>query len=767
MEVLSPIKNLNAAKVAIQSGADALYLASPSFGARTNASIDIEEIKVIIAYANQYQVKTFITFNTVIFDNEISEFFEELNDIYVAGASGVILQDFALVEIIKANFPGIEIHASTQMHIHNTQGVEFIRSLGANRVVVPREMSFERIRKIKDDTNIDIECFIHGAICVSYSGQCYDSTLLDQKSANRGRCSQYCRMPQRIVNKRNNQIVSSGKYPLNLKDMNNLDHVADYIAAGVDSLKIEGRLKNFDYVGLTTTAYKEQVNYLLHDGDIPQISSSDLSKVYNRTFTSGRINGKNGQDLVNLTKPNNTGRLIGTVLSTENNLDIEYQFYKYIITIECDEPLLLQDNIRFLTENYETGQVVEKIKEVSGNQITIYSKLNPPKHAQVYRTADYALVQSFTQLGNKFSRRSVVDVDLKVDNYEIFYRILNHEFKASGLKFEAAQKSPVTKEKFLQKLLKTNDTPYDFNIVSFTYDETGFIPMGKIGQLKTMIIAKIENNRQIIREKKEVILPKVKLEQQDEEIKYFVEVRTKEQYLTVKKHPQMEVLIGDLKLVDELEIDQNDRLVLPRINYNDEFNEVDKYAKLYSKLTISELGSFKRYQKQNKDLMANFTLNITNKYTLNKLKNLGFSKNLMSIELNYEKLKEVGDVSTLVNIYGRVPVMIMDYCPINQNKQDTCGPCRRCHSGTYVLEDEYNREFPLMYEGNARIGMYSKAPVSLLDKQDELMEIGIKKFHLRFTSENAVEVEGILKDLFNKKQIAGKSIRGSYYKETL
>ncbi len=767
MEILAPIKNIMAAKVAIQNGADALYLASPNFGARTNASIEIEEIGEIIAYANRYQVRTFITFNTVIFDNEINKFFEQINAIYTLGASGVIVQDFALAQIIADNFSDLEVHASTQMHIHNTDGVKLMQDLGINRVVVPREMNYSRIRKIKDDTNIDIECFVHGAICVSYSGQCYDSTLLDQKSANRGRCSQYCRMPQAIINTRNNTVVSKGKYPLNLKDMNNLENVNEYIAAGVDSLKIEGRLKNFDYVGQTTKAYRQHVDYYLGNGEKPELSHDDLTRVYNRTFTTGRVDSKNGKEIVNLTKPNNTGRLIGTVTDVAINDNQKLGFYKYIITIKSDELLICQDNIRFLTDEFENGQVVEQIKAIKGDTISIYSKIKPPIAAQVFRTQDYNLIQSFSQQSTKFERRVEVNLNIIVKQQQIYYQLNNGKIVDSLITMEKAQKSPVTKEKFLKKLLKTNDTPYEFKINDFIYNEDLFIPLGKIGELKKIIVEDIDNERIIKRESQDVKLPTLDLINTTSEKKYYVEIRTKEQYDVVKSYENIEILIGDIKLVDELEIDKTDRLVLPRINYNDEFNEVDKYVQKYSKITVSELGSLKRYNQMEKDLMTNFTLNVTNQYTLNKLKTMGVNNALMSIELNNEKLRAAADDMGVVNIYGRVPVMIMDYCPINENKQDSCMGCRRCHQGTYLLKDELKREFPLMYEGNARIGMYSKAPISLLDKQNELQEMGINKFHLRFTNETTSDVIKVMDSLLSKEQIDQETIRGSYYKETL
>lgn len=767
MEVLSPTKNLQTAKVAIQNGADALYFASPSFGARTNASIGIEEIIEIINYASLYDVRTYITFNTVIFDNEIEKFFTEINKIYQGGASGVILQDFALLELIKQNFPELEVHASTQMHVHNSDGVKFLQSLGANRVVVPREMNFRRIRKIKDETNVDIEAFIHGAICVSYSGQCYDSTLLDQKSANRGRCSQYCRMPQYIVNTRTDSVVSTGKYPLNLKDMNNLENVDKYIEAGVDSLKIEGRLKQFDYVGLNTRAYREAIDY--YEGKVANrlISSDDLTNVYNRQFTTGRINSKNGGELVNLYKPNNTGHYMGTVVDVVENNNRDLGFYSYLITIDSDEVLNHQDNIRFINQKFEDGQVVEKIESVVGSKITVYSKVKPPVGCDVYRTQDHQLISEFERQAQKFGRRNEIELDLRVNDKKILYQIGGSELKDSGLVMEPALKQAITKEKFLKKLQKTNDTPFDFKIGTFDYNEDLFIPMGSIGKLKQMIIQDLEDMKLQKRSEVEVKLPEVEFTNENKEVKYFVEVRTLEQYQIVKKYSDLEVLIGDIYLCDEIAYDENDRLVLPRINYDDELEYIDQLVERYSKLCISELGTLTRYDLSDKDVITNFTLNVTNRYTLHKLQTMGINRALTSIELNHDKLEQLDSNNAIVNIYGRVPVMIMDYCPINHNKQDTCGSCRRCHSANYVLEDEYDRIFPLMYEGNARIGMYSQAPVCLFDKQEELQNVNIKLMHLRFTNESKQKVADVLSYMYAEETIENDFIRGSYYKETL
>lgn len=765
MEVLAPVKNFIAAKVAVQNGADALYLSSPSFGARSNASLDISEIEMIVDYANLYDVKTFITFNTVIFENELPEFFNQVNQVYNIGASGVILQDFALIDIIASKYPDFEVHASTQMNINNTSATKLVQELDADRIVVPREMSFERIRKIKDNTGVDIEAFIHGAICVSYSGQCYDSTLLDQKSANRGRCSQYCRMPQVIVNKRTNKIINQGNYPLNLKDMNNINNVDRYIEAGVDSLKIEGRLKQLDYTGNTVSSYKQQVVDYMTAGSINQVDETILKKSYNREFTTGRIDSVNGQELVNLYKPNNSGLEVGVVVDVHQNTNKELGFYKFVIVIESNFELISLDNLRYMNDEFEDGQVLEKYEVING-QYHVYSNVQANINDKVYRTHDYNLFQSMKNMSNKFNRRLNVDVQLHLIENELYYQIDQIGiYNGTRIMMEVPQKNPVTFDTINDKLKKTNDTPYDLNVMFEDYNDNLYISFSEIKKIKNLMIEDIKNYYLIKHDATPYEYIKPQLSTKSMQNNYYVEVRTLEQYQIAKEFDVI-VLIGNLELLNEIPFDDNDYVVMPKVLYDDELAGIYDQVNKYTNICISELGGLKYFT--NKNIMTNFSLNTTNLINQNKLIELGVDKTIISIELNKEKISDMASDQTVVNIYGRVGVMLMDYCPINMKKTDTCGTCTRCHGGDYVLKDEYEREFPLLYEGNYRIGMYSKDAISLFDKVEELTNAGVHNFNIRLTNENVEQTKEVLRCITdNKRKINVKTSTGSYYKETL
>ncbi len=755
MEILSPVKNFDSAKVVIQNGADAIYLASTHFGARTNASIELDEIEEIINYANLYSVFSYVTFNTVIFESELNAFFTELNKVYNFGATGVIIQDVSLIKILKNHYPDLEIHCSTQMHISNTPATTLIQSLGAQRVIVPREMNFARIKQLKLNTNVEIEAFIHGALCVCYSGRCYDSMLLDQKSANRGRCSQYCRMPQQIINTKTNEVITTGRYPLNLKDLNNIDNLEQYEKCGINAIKIEGRLKQIEYAGLTTYLYKKKLN----NRDIE--TANQLQQVYNRTHTSGLINNVNGKKLVNLERPNNNGELIGNVLNVQPNTNKEFGFYKNIVTVEINVDLSTQDVIRYVDTDYEEGHIVEQINPNNPQQI--YTNNTPPVGSQVFRTLNSQLQKHMINSGKKFSRRKSIPLLLRVIDNKFQYKI-KHDWQATNIELENSITKITTKEDILTKLLKTNNTPFAFDIISFNYAEDKFIGFSKIKELKSLILEEVvylntkkRNNFPIEYQSRNIITNSRKET-------FFIQLRNENQYMAVKKFNDVLIMFSNPNLIPQAKAE--DVFILPRIIYDDELEELQTLVSKFTMLCASDIGGLHHFK--NKEIITNYTLNITNQMGLNFLEENNVKKSIISIELNFEKIKALAFENSIVNVYGRVPVMIMDYCPINLNKQDDCGACHRCHNESYILKDEYDREFPLLYEGNSRLGMYSKQPINLLSKIDELKTANIANFHLNFTTETAEEITSILECLFNDGPfLKGDYSKGSYFKNIL
>ncbi len=763
MEILAPIKNLNNAKIAIKNGADAMYLASPNFGARVNASLTLDEIKSIIKLANSHDVKTYITFNTVVFDDEVELFFEQISKIYLMGASGVILQDIAFCKIVKQNFQDLEVHASTQMHIHNTNGVEILLDQGVKRVVVPREMSFEMIKKIKQ-TKIEVEAFVHGALCVCYSGQCYDSTLLDQKSANRGRCSQYCRMQGDVTNIRNGKVLYNEVHPLNLKDLNSLDNLGIFNEVGADSLKIEGRLKGIDYVGLTTSRYKDAKS-----GKIV----NDLQRVYNREFTNGRISKVNGAELVNLNRSNNNGIKIGKIIGYEINKNKKLGFYKYILKLKLDSNIQINtgDNLRFIYGNFEVGQLVEQL-ECPDKDVLLYSNFKLQK-GDVYRTKEIGLINTYLHdIQDVKSKYEVIDVDIYFELNKVRYIINKQEYFITLDIFDA-KNHPLDYQSVSKVLSKTKDTDYKINIGALEFDGNLFIRNKDLKKLRDDIIRNAKNKRELqdfvlntghgTVEKSNSPAEYYFFLRDLKQVEYFQRVMPKDYKFKIN-------LVINFKIANEVNVCELEEkfkvyLELPRIIYDYDNAKVCDMISNFNNLVISEIGSFKYKKLITGEIITNFTFNTTNKINQNFLNENGATSQILSIELNKNKIKNFNLNSSILNIYGKIPVMIMDYCPINLDKIDDCGECRRCRTGNYEIHDNFGRKFPLIYEGDGKIGLYTKKPISLFDEISNLDNIN--KFMIALVDEGVEEINSIIKSIKTNKNIINKSFKGNFHKDVL
>ncbi|NBL00074.1 MAG: U32 family peptidase, partial [Erysipelotrichia bacterium] len=259
VELLSPAGSYESAIAGIQNGCDALYMAGTKFGARAYASnFDPEQLTKIIAYAHAYGVKVYITLNTLIHDAECEECFSYIAFLYELNVDALIVQDLGILEYVRSHYPDFEVHASTQMHIVNEHALAFLASLNVKRAVLAREVTLPEIKRFSKQ-KIELEVFVHGALCVAYSGQCLMSFMIGKRSGNRGECAQTCRMPYRLCDFNTKQEYAQAAYLLSLKDLNTLDHVDKLIAAGIDSFKIEGRMKKSEYVAHITALYRSKI----------------------------------------------------------------------------------------------------------------------------------------------------------------------------------------------------------------------------------------------------------------------------------------------------------------------------------------------------------------------------------------------------------------------------------------------------------------------------------------------------------------------------
>ena len=305
-ELLAPAGNMEALRAAVANGCDAVYLGMQKFGARAySCNFDEETLPEAVRYAHLRDVKIYVTMNTIVFEEELEDMHKQLAFLNEIGVDGVIVQDMAVFDYIVKHFPDMEAHCSTQMGIDDLEGTLFWKNQGAKRVVLAREVEIEKAKMIRREAGIPLEIFVHGALCVSYSGNCLMSGLIGYRSGNRGRCVGSCRKPYELLDKTSGKSLGTS-YLLSTKDLNTIDYIEDLKA--LDSLKIEGRMKEPAYVANVTARYRAAL-----DGKASAEEKDDLKKTFNRTFTKGYLFHENPKDLTNIQKPNNFGYKIGDI----------------------------------------------------------------------------------------------------------------------------------------------------------------------------------------------------------------------------------------------------------------------------------------------------------------------------------------------------------------------------------------------------------------------------------------------------------------------
>ena len=367
IDLLSPVGNFDCLKAAVQNGANSVYFGADLFSARAYASnFDLKELEKAIIYAKTRGVKTNLTLNTLIKDDEFDDAFELAKKAYEFGIDAIIVQDLGLAKQLINHFPDLDIHASTQMTVHNLQGVLKLQELGFKRVVLSRELSLQEIEYICKNSDVEIECFIHGALCISYSGQCLFSSMVGARSGNRGKCAQPCRLPYQLME---NDIEIDKGHLLSTRDLCGLDYIPSLINAGVTCLKIEGRMKNPEYVATVTRIYRKYIDlaeksFFQNDYKVDESDRKILLQAFNRGMSStGHLSDEPNRNLIFKDKPNNMGLFLGKVQKYNKN--------KGYITVKLQEPIEIGDTVSLEKESgsYNISELMIKDKNIKDTKI--------------------------------------------------------------------------------------------------------------------------------------------------------------------------------------------------------------------------------------------------------------------------------------------------------------------------------------------------------------------------------------------------------------
>ncbi|MFH2141484.1 MAG: U32 family peptidase [Bacteroidota bacterium] len=504
IELLSPAKNYESGIAAINCGADAVYIGASKFSARKAAVNEIKDIEKLTNYAHRYYAKVYAAVNTIFNDQELEEAVALTNDLYHAGVDSLIIQDYGL---LMSELPPLPLIASTQMHNNSVEKVKFLESAGFSRAILARELSLQQITDIKKATNIELECFIHGALCVSYSGQCYLSLVRSGRSGNRGDCAQPCRHKYTLTDNEG-KIIAQNSHLLSLKDLNLSENITELIDAGITSFKIEGRLKDISYVKNITAFYRNKIDEVITGKNDLTKSSSGKSKInfspdpyktFNRDFTKYLFSGKR-DNITAFISPKSLGKKIGKVIYAREN----------VIKAELFENLSNGDGICFINHKNE----LEGFRLNSVHNQLIYPHKMPQIESGtiLYRNHD----EAFTKLLEKENYMRKIDVEFifSCDSKNISLRASDEDKNSAEItleeKFETAKNIEAAKKAVIGQLKKTGDTIFQVSGIDILNDFKYFIPASLINNLRRNVLADLEKERlkNYIPEKKKEITSK-------------------------------------------------------------------------------------------------------------------------------------------------------------------------------------------------------------------------------------------------------------------
>lgn len=761
IELLAPAGSFEALQAAVQNGCDAVYLGGTMFGARAYANnFNHEEMQKAVAYAHIYGVRVYVTVNTLIYENEVDSFLRYIKELQDADVDALILQDIGLFSLVHKYFPDFELHASTQMHIHNPMGIKMLKEMGAARVVVPRETTIEEIEEYAK-LGIGLEVFVQGALCVSYSGQCLMSSLTLGRSGNRGECAQPCRMQYTLEENHHGlhkEIKAEGKYLLSPKDLNTLKQVPSLLDAGIASFKIEGRMKRPEYVALMTSLYRKAIDAYKEKRDfhVEKAMIDEMQKIFNRGFTSGHLFHQIGSSLMNPIRPNHIGIKAGII----------EHISKDRFTVKLLEDLHQGDGVRILNEQNDEGFRINRMYQngllVNGAKKGEYVQLDKTgyikKGSTLLKTSDVKQLEELKKSYQSQIRYEPIKASFRMEIGEEAIFIVEDDahhrvIEKSTMMCETALKTPLSKDRIKTQLQKTKDTP--FIIQTLCLDEvceTGIIPIKEVNRMrrealeKLVELRKVRNkHRRIIEYNKETLVCEPRKE-------LIIIVHTEEQFECCKEMENSLIYVADENVYRKLKArGENVFLREPRI-------KKDEYK--YENVMIQENGGFAK----NMHGISDTSLNITNSYSAKFAFDHGVQIVTLSLEHTLESINDLTKTfeehyhtkgNFAYQIYGYTELMISEYCPIQMCLKDdgkkNCGLCRR--GIRYDLKDLKGHRYPILTDQSCRMHLLSEKPMNHIEDWKEYASAGITSPYIVFTIEDKFETKQVLaqvKEIYNE-----------------
>ena len=707
MKIVAPAGNMERFYSAISATADEIYLGLKGFGARRNAeNFTIEELKKAIDYAHLRGSRIFLTLNTIMTNREIELLYPTLKDLYNYGLDAIIVQDLGYAEYLHKNFPSIEIHGSTQMTVANYYEINYLKELGFKRIVLPRELSFEEIKEIRKHTDIELEVFVSGSLCISFSGNCYMSSFIGGRSGNRGMCAQPCRKEYKTS-------CGEKSYFLSPKDqLYGLDEIKKLQKIGVESIKVEGRMKDVSYVYETVSYFRNLINGIDKEENTP--------KLFNRGYSKGYFYD-NDKNIMNRDYSYNIGEKIGEVIGKN---------------IRLDEDIVSGDGITFVSKDYKNlgGTYINKIAYKNEKLILNfpegtkyifrnYNKRLNDEISKKLKSSDKKLEINF-DFTAKLNEKLILKIYLEDENGN---RILNLE-EISETLTQKAQKRAINEEDIKEKLTEIGDSEFTVKNIKIDIDENIFIPLSELKNLKRNAVEKFREKilsyfrRDLDSELKENNQEYFKLEIEKDE----------------PKDLEIRVIVSNEEQKNFLE------------NIKNEYNIKEIYYRTYDIAKQSMLGQhnldnklasnlYELLENKNSDVMLNWNMNIVNSYTISVLEKIEKLESfIVSPEINFSKIRELGRtrLKKALLIYSKLKGMTIDV-DIADNKNEII--TNKENDKFNIIKNEYGTE------------IFLDKPLNIINIMEDIKKLNVDIVVLEFTTETIEDIKKVLKQLKTRK----------------
>lgn len=791
-ELLAPAGNMNSFIAAIESGADAVYIGAKEFSARHNAeNFSEKDFANAVKYAHLRGAKVYLALNTLIFDEEISKALETVYKACLNNIDAVIVQDIGIASKIAEILPQIKLNASTQMTVHNFEGVNLLKKFGFSRVVLARELNLKQVAEIVERAkDMEIEIFVHGALCVSYSGQCLFSSMVGGRSGNRGRCAQPCRQMYNLVDYYTAQEIydgSNGNYLLSTKDLCSLEMLPEIVKTGVHSLKIEGRMKNSEYVATVTKIYRKYLDHI-SSGRKYEINNNDIEElklVFNRGgFTKGLLSEEKGSSLMSYKIPSHEGIICGKVEDfDEKNKLVKIELTAKISHGDVIKPNPTSEDVTTVTKIVFNG---EKVKaSLSGDIVEIITNQKWEKGFDVYKVYDKKLAEKAAAM---YSGKMYKKVPLYA-NFKLAYGspIELEMWDDEGIKYkvegsrpaEQANKTVLTPDKVLEQLEATGNTPFYLARAEIEMEDQLFIPISEINDVRRKAIEAISTER--IESRKKVCLDERNYRNI---IAGVIQEPPNERNIGT---PKLSIMVPDFESVDAIKGLNFSRLyipseefykekvvpsvvekmvkkgkevfiVFPRITLKDQMEKIYENIKKiegygFSGALIGNFGVVKMFKiLKNFKIHADFSLNVLNRYTLKTLKEFGMDGATISPELEMSQINSIlstnSDIEKELIVHGRIPLMISRYCfapGVMGNTQENADSCGGCSKKLVGLKDRTSVVFPVRFlTESCHFEVLNSKTLCMAGHFNALKNINADYFRLNFTDETEKEMVQII-----------------------